>query len=124
MKPKRKEVWDKTNGHCWYCGIQLIIRDEHDPDSRLLSRQWFALDHVMPRTLGGSNDASNLVPVCLICNSTKNNKNLEQYRLYIAMREAGMPYFTQEQIAWLELQGFKVKEVEPVLFWAEQRDEE
>lgn len=121
MKPKRQEVWNKTNGHCWYCGVQLIVRDEYDPNSRLLSAQWFVIDHVTPRTLSGDHDMDNLVPACLICNSTKNNKTLEQYRLYIAMREVGMPYFTREQIAWLESQGFKFVDVEPIQFWAEQQ---
>lgn len=121
MKRKQQAVWDKTNGHCWYCGKQLVIGSPSDPESKRIIAQWFVMDHVVPKTHGGSDHIHNLVPACWICNSTKGHKTFEQYRLYLSMRQVGMPYFTVEQIAWLQKQGFKVREVRPMKFWAENQ---
>lgn len=55
----RAEVWDKTDGACWYCGRQTNpFRD-------------FTVDHVYPVALGGTDDIDNLVPACRSCNSAK-----------------------------------------------------
>lgn len=37
------------------------------------------LDHLTPRSLGGSNDATNLVTSCRSCNSSRGNRSLEDF---------------------------------------------
>ncbi len=49
---------------CFYCGSKRVD----------------AFDHMQPRSRGGSNHPSNLVPVCRRCNSQKGSKTLEEYR--------------------------------------------
>lgn len=55
----RAAVWEKTGGRCWYCNIQTI--------------PWrtFQIDHVTPRSQGGTDELENLVPACDECNRKK-----------------------------------------------------
>lgn len=39
-----------------------------------------SLDHVMPRSLGGSNHPSNLVAACIVCNTERGNRRLSIWR--------------------------------------------
>lgn len=63
----------KTNGHCWYCGVKLKL----DAAGFLKSR---TIDHVIPRSKGGTDIFSNLVPACTKCNQDKADLSLKQYR--------------------------------------------
>ena len=57
-KRLRFEILRRDNNQCRYCGATA-------PDVKL------TIDHVVPTTLGGSDDASNLVTACADCNSGK-----------------------------------------------------
>jgi len=65
----RAEVWEKTNGLCWYCG------------TRLVPHRTFHVDHVHPRSDGGTDDLANLVPACATCNADKGSQLIETFRL-------------------------------------------
>lgn len=122
MKPKQQAVMAKTNGHCWYCGHELIIPTAEMAITRENFDAWLHMDHVVAKTLGGSNHIDNLIPACWRCNCTKGDKSVEQYRLYLAIRETGMPYFNREQLEWLLKMGFQMPDTKPVVFWAEQKE--
>lgn len=59
---KRVAVFSESNSKCVYCG-----------------RSAEALDHVIPKSKGGSDDISNLVGACKSCNSTKFNLDLSYF---------------------------------------------
>lgn len=44
------------------------------------------VDHLIPRSRGGSDDPENLVPCCGSCNSRKGPKTPDQYRAYLTDR--------------------------------------
>jgi len=68
----RADVWDKTRGKCWYCGVEMHpFRNYH-------------VDHFIPVIDGGTNDISNLVPSCQSCNSRKHARPAEYLRRFIA----------------------------------------
>jgi hypothetical protein len=68
----RADVWDKSYGFCWYCGIKMHpFRNFH-------------VDHVVPVSNGGTNDMENLVPSCQACNSRKKDKSMESLRVFMA----------------------------------------
>lgn len=67
MKNVRAEVWAKTDGHCWHCKKRL------NPFSD------FHVDHVMPRSMGGSDLIENLVPSCAACNLSKGAKHPSEW---------------------------------------------
>lgn len=61
----RKEVLARDGAICHYCGV---------------TRRWMQVDHVVPRTKGGTDDLANLVVACRRCNSSKGNRDLEEWQ--------------------------------------------
>jgi hypothetical protein len=91
---KRQAVWDKTQGRCWYCGIQTK-RQAHEA-----ALDGFCIEHQIPWSEGGTHHLTNLVPACRSCNARKGTKSLEAYRAWLARRTC--PHFTEAHIAYLE----------------------
>ena len=58
----RKAIKEANNYECIYCGEKHY---EHD----------LTIDHVHPRTMGGTNITSNCVPACRSCNQSKGSQN-------------------------------------------------
>lgn len=76
MNPKRKAVWNKSGGKCWYCGETLKPR-------------WH-VDHFLPLNRVGGNIRNperdvldNLVPACPSCNIMKSDMDIETFRWLI-----------------------------------------
>ena len=63
MSAAQKRVFDAHGHFCHYCG----------------SQQNLVIDHITPKSKGGSNDFSNLVPSCFSCNSSKGNKDYDDF---------------------------------------------
>lgn len=55
---------------CFYCGCLA----EH-------------YDHVVARSRGGADHGGNLVPACARCNGQKGSMSVEEYRLFLMIRE-------------------------------------
>jgi len=54
----RNMVWDRDYGRCYLCGCRVNPSDWH-------------LEHMIPKTLGGTDDARNLAVACPGCNLQK-----------------------------------------------------
>ena len=63
----RKQVYDKYNGHCAYCGKEIAYKD-------------MQIDHIKPKASDGTDDIDNLNPSCRLCNHYKRNNPLEMWR--------------------------------------------
>lgn len=64
----RREIFRRTSGRCFYCGWKIREGKE------------FHVDHVVPRSKGGTNAPANLVASCVRCNATKQDKDAESLR--------------------------------------------
>jgi hypothetical protein len=74
MKPKkakRQKIFDKYDNRCAYCGSKTNT---------------LTLDHIVPKSWGGTYALNNLVPCCPNCNTCKGSKNIEQFRKEIEVR--------------------------------------
>lgn len=85
---KALAVYQKTNGHCGYCGCYLTVAQ-------------YTADHIVPKSKGGSNDLVNLLPCCKSCNGTKGARSLHEFRLLTAARKAGVDIFSSSQLVYL-----------------------
>lgn len=68
---KREKVFNKTKGFCYYCGEKMELNDFH-------------IEHLKPKSKGGTNDISNLVPSCCVCNLHKGELTIEEFRNKLA----------------------------------------
>lgn len=76
-RSKKARVSVKSLGRCWYCGCGLIDTPTYHPLQ-------LTLDHLIPRSVGGTNEDENLVFACRRCNCRKLGRNLEEYRYLCA----------------------------------------
>ena len=69
-KKMREQVYERYDGHCAYCGVEIEYKD-------------MQVDHMVPLRKGGSNDIGNLLPACRSCNNYKHTLTVKQFRQYI-----------------------------------------
>ena len=69
------EIFDKTNGHCRHCGIQLAFGNYGVYDAR---GGWH-VDHSVPVSKGGSDNLRNLWPLCWKHNLDKKDRHGSYY---------------------------------------------
>ena len=60
-KAKREAIYARDNWRCLYC----------NKDLRRVRKGERGLDHLRPRSLGGTNDAANLITCCKWCNDSR-----------------------------------------------------
>ena len=78
---KRKAIYARDGHQCVYCG--LFAYSSADTGPCLLT-----LDHLVPRELGGSNEANNLVTACHRCNSARQSKGIRAW--FAVLRRRGV----------------------------------
>ena len=64
---RRREVFDKSGGRCFYCGTVLK-----------LDGKWH-IEHQMPRALMGPDELINLVAACAPCNLSKRDRTALEF---------------------------------------------
>ena len=109
-KAKREAVYQKYNGHCAYCGREILYQD-------------MQVDHFIPlRSFGvesaESNDISNLMPACRMCNHYKRANSLETFRRAIEAipQKLRRDYIYKIGVAY----GNIIENEKPVVFYFER----
>lgn len=69
-------MYERQEGSCFYCGAYM--RKEN-----------VTIEHILPISRGGAHEAANLALCCRPCNSSKNNKTLEEYKVWL--KQVGKP---------------------------------
>lgn len=69
-------IRQREQEHCWYCG-----KDLSDAQNGFFTR--ITVDHVVPRSKGGSDAVNNLVLSCPRCNLLKNDLSLDEFRDHV-----------------------------------------
>ena len=79
-KINREEIYNKCNGHCAYCGVEITIKqmqvDHIEPHWRTLTETQAQKSKIKK----GSHEIENLNPSCSRCNKWKSTYSLESFR--------------------------------------------
>lgn len=62
-----RAVYDKTHGHCHFCGDKVVLGHHGKTKGHPLRGAW-ELDHVIQRKRGGASNSDNYLPACWRCN--------------------------------------------------------
>lgn len=95
----RERHYLRSSGCCMYC-VQHNPHEgtyEHQPLPHGAGER--SLDHLVPRTSGGTNDADNVVPACKACNTQRGARPVERY---LRVRYADAPRAADFAIAAIE----------------------
>ena len=76
---KLATVFNKTNGHCHFCGDSLVFEKYGVKYSNNLNGAWEA-DHIMQKGKGGSKNIENCLPCCVPCNRLRWHRKGEDLR--------------------------------------------
>jgi 5-methylcytosine-specific restriction endonuclease McrA len=74
---KRRAIYESDGFRCVFCGRSLT-------DDRIESERERTLDHLIPRALGGSHGAHNLVTCCGHCNSSRQELSIRDWLRVLA----------------------------------------
>ncbi len=66
LRKLKKTILLESDQLCFYCGTTLTENNQ-------------TVDHVIPKSRGGSDDVTNLVPCCFSCNASKKNLLLSEW---------------------------------------------
>lgn len=114
-KDVQQEVWNKTDGRCWYCG-EKTSQSLTGINGESIKMK-FTVDHFVSLSYGGTDEISNLVPACWSCNTSKQKRSLEEWKDSLRWKDIGR--FTEKQIAWLKSNGIDIPEPQEIKFYFE-----
>jgi 5-methylcytosine-specific restriction endonuclease McrA len=78
VKYRRGLLLERQGGRCFYCDQTLSVppagecNHTNGPDTA-------TLDHIIPRSQGGSNEIRNLVLACLSCNGARGDEGMLEF---------------------------------------------
>jgi 5-methylcytosine-specific restriction endonuclease McrA len=75
----RIRIFVRDAFRCQYCGQVMEARD-------------LTLDHIIPRSRGGTNDALNLCTACIPCNNRKGNRTPAEARMPLVSNPSAYTY--------------------------------
>lgn len=75
LRPNRSRIYKRDNHQCVYCG----------------SNKELTLDHLIPKSRGGTNEWTNLVTCCMKCNRKKADRTPEEAKMILRVK----PYIPQ-----------------------------
>lgn len=75
---QRRRFFAQNGPHCYYCGLKLSVTA-------------FRIEHKTPLSRGGNNTKENRALSCLGCDTDKENRTVEEFRLLREL-QTGQPY--------------------------------
>lgn len=90
-KPNRSRIYKRDGHECVYCG----------------SKKNLTLDHVIPKSRGGTNDWTNLVTCCSKCNRDKDNKTPDEAKMKMLKQAFEPPIMYDDAVLFNVWNEFK-----------------
>ena len=79
-----RAVYDKTNGHCHFCGDRVVLGHHGKTKGHPLRGAW-EMDHITQAAKGGANDPGNYLPACWKCNRLRWHRKGRDLRRLIVL---------------------------------------
>ena len=122
---KTKKVWNKTGGHCSYCGRKMKPPISGDGTIKVPSEyldSMFTFDHLIPKSKGGKiSDINNIIGACRKCNNLRGNESLDFLRMKMIFIKNKWPKFNNIQFDFLLEKGIKLHELDKYEFYFEKK---
>jgi hypothetical protein len=101
-------LYELQEGRCGYCGDTL---------GRGRAAQ---IDHIIPRSVGGSNLPPNLIYACMSCNAGKCHRSIEEVRTMLRLRQSKLSgIIIPKQVVAIEALGIDLGLPKTVVFLCE-----
>lgn len=71
----RQLAWEKSGGNCCLCGLPMQLFKDDQSNSNPLA---FTVEHLLPKTQGGTNDLDNIDGSHRFCNAYKGGESMEE----------------------------------------------
>lgn len=75
---KRLRLYIRDNYTCQYCSTKVIICPD---SSKIFPKNAATLDHIIPRSKGGTDEDYNLITCCNKCNTILKNKGIKKDKI-------------------------------------------
>lgn len=95
--PSKKYNPDKHGRRCGYCGEVLDY---------FLNN--YSLDHIVPRSMGGSDKESNLRACCRQCNRDKASLSLKAFRKKFFKGKALKKFYFEDNLPKIRMYGIEI----------------
>jgi 5-methylcytosine-specific restriction endonuclease McrA len=119
-KEKRQQVYDKCDGHCAYCGVEITLKqmqvDHIQPHWHTFTEQQASQSNIVK----GSHDLDNLNPSCARCNKWKSTYSVEHFRKVV---ETSLDRLERDTPNFRLARDYGLIEVieKPVIFYFERK---
>ena len=124
-----KSVALRSNNRCWYCGLLVFTTEQikigipkyfyfNFAKERLKRSLLMTHDHIIPRSLGGSNKKENLVLACNFCNSNRQSTSVEDFREWV--RKGCISKSGNNRMPLKQIQRLWIINDSSVIFYGEQ----
>lgn len=117
---RTKEVWKKSGGKCWYCGVRLTPPTSNTNIPTSYIDRMFTMDHIQPLSKGGTKALSNLVGACRKCNNRKGSGTVSFLRMKMIAERKHWPKFNQMQYEFLVNRGIDLSTLDHFEFYFER----
>jgi 5-methylcytosine-specific restriction endonuclease McrA len=87
---RRSQIFMRDKYRCQYCGIR--VGSIHPELLEKLRVEHLTLDHIMPSSRGGSDEADNLATSCKPCNNRKDNRTPDEARMPLIATPSALRY--------------------------------
>jgi 5-methylcytosine-specific restriction endonuclease McrA len=120
VKIDRQKVYDKCDGHCAYCGVEITLKqmqvDHIQPHWHTLTEQ----EASQAKIVKGSHDLDNLNPSCARCNKWKSTYSVEHFRKVV---ETSLDRLERDTPNFRLARDYGLIEVieKPVIFYFERK---
>lgn len=112
MIPNNKltTVFNKTFGHCHFCGDPLIFQKYGLKDIENINGAWEA-DHVIQKGKGGTKEIINCLPTCIKCNRLRWHRKGQNLRELIFLGLIAKNEISKKSKIGIEINKLKSKRI-------------